>query len=88
VAELKFSLEAIDRSLAADSLAKFVRQAWPLIEPTTPLSWNYHIDIIAEYLEAVGGGDIRRLIVNICPRSGKSISQHYVPCLAVDSLSS
>jgi hypothetical protein len=73
VAELKLSLEAIDRSLAADSLAEFVRQAWPLIEPTTPLSWNYHIDIIAEYLEAVAGGDIRRLIVNICPRSGKSI---------------
>jgi predicted phage terminase large subunit-like protein len=70
---LDLSLEALDKSLAADSLAEFVRQAWPLIEPTTPLQWNWHLDVICEYLEAVAGGEIRRLIVNVPPRSGKSI---------------
>jgi hypothetical protein len=31
MAGLNLSLDAIDRSLAADSLAEFVRQSWPLI---------------------------------------------------------
>src|SRR5689334_6272955 len=73
MAGLNLSLDAIDRSLAADSLAEFVRQAWPLLEPTTPLQWNWSHEAICEYLEAVAGGDIRRLIININPRSGKSI---------------
>jgi predicted phage terminase large subunit-like protein len=73
MAELALSLEAIDRSLAADSLAEFVRQAWPLIEPTTPRQWNWHLDAICEYLEALFGGDVRRLLINMPPRSGKSI---------------
>jgi predicted phage terminase large subunit-like protein len=73
MAELNLSLEALDRSLAADSLAEFVRQAWPLIEPETPLRWSWHLDAVCEYLEAVAGGDIRRLLINVCPRSGKSI---------------
>jgi predicted phage terminase large subunit-like protein len=67
------SLEAIDRSLAADNLASFVRQAWPIIEPTTPLLFNFHHEAICEHLEAVAGGDIRRLLINVAPRSGKSI---------------
>jgi predicted phage terminase large subunit-like protein len=66
------SLEAIDRSLAADSLAEFVRQAWSLIEPTTPLLFNWHHEVICEFLEGVAGGDIRRLLINVSPRSGKS----------------
>jgi hypothetical protein len=34
---LKFNLALLDQSLAQDSLAEFVRQAWHIIEPTTPL---------------------------------------------------
>jgi predicted phage terminase large subunit-like protein len=73
MAQLSLSLEAIDRSLAADSLAEFVHQAWPLIEPITPLRWNWHLDALCEYLESVAAGDILRLLINISPRSGKSI---------------
>jgi hypothetical protein len=71
MAQLKLSLEALDRSLAASSLAEFVWQAWPLIKPPTPLQWNWHLDVICEYPEAVAGGDIRRLLINVPPRSGK-----------------
>jgi hypothetical protein len=35
--KLELSLENIDRSLAQDSLAAFVRQAWHVVEPHTPL---------------------------------------------------
>ena len=70
---LKFNLALLDQSLARDSLAEFVQQAWQIIEPTTPMQWNWHLDVICEYLEAVTAGDINRLIINLPPRSGKSI---------------
>ena len=70
---LKFNLALLDQSLAQDSLAEFVRQAWHIIEPTTPLLWNWHLDAICEYLEAVASGDLTRLIVNLPPRSDKSL---------------
>src|SRR6266852_9984463 len=70
---LKFYLPLLDQSLARDSLAEFVRQAWHIIEPTTPLLWNWHLDAICEHLEAVANTDIFRLIVNLPPRSGKSL---------------
>src|SRR5713101_8276739 len=70
---LKFNLALLDQSLARDSLAEFVRQAWHIIEPTTPLLWNWHLDAICEHLEAVANADLFRLIVNLPPRSGKSL---------------
>ena len=71
---LRLDLELLDRSLAQDSLAEFVKQAWPIVEPSTPLRWNWHLDVICEYLEALTAGDgINRLIINLPPRSGKSI---------------
>jgi predicted phage terminase large subunit-like protein len=70
---LRFDLALLDLSLAQDSLAEFVRQAWPIIEPTTPLLWNWHLDAMCEYLETVADADLLRLIVNLPPRSGKSL---------------
>src|SRR5438105_221931 len=71
---LKLNLDLIDRSLAQDSLAQFVQQAWRIVEPATALLWNWHLDALCEYLEAVSVDDgITRLIVNMPPRSGKSL---------------
>jgi predicted phage terminase large subunit-like protein len=58
---------------AEGSLSGFLRHAWPVIEPGTPYLHNWHIDCIAEHLEAVTNGQILRLIVNVPPRSLKSI---------------
>src|SRR6202051_5417110 len=69
---LKLNLALLDQSLAQDSLAEFVRQAWHIIEPTTPLLWNWHLDVICEHLEAVANADLLRLVVNLPARSGKS----------------
>lgn len=55
------------------SLAEFTRQAWPVIEPGTPLTWNWHLDVLCAYLEAFFSGRIRRLILNVPPGSMKSI---------------
>lgn len=55
------------------SLAEFTRAAWEIIEPGTPLVWNWHLDTICGYLEAVAAGHVRRLIINVPPGSMKSI---------------
>ncbi len=54
------------------TLRDFVREAWSIIEPATVLKWNWHIDLILDYLEAVSLGQIRRLAINVPPRSLKS----------------
>lgn len=68
------SLEGIRAELARRSLAQFVRQAWPIIEPTTPLIWNWHLDVICDHVQALLEGRLakRNLIINVPPGSMKS----------------
>src|SRR5271167_1115067 len=54
-------------------LGEFVRQAWPIIEPSTPFVAGWHIDAIIEHLEAVSYGQIRNLLINVPPRHMKSL---------------
>ena len=61
------------KRVAERSFPDFVRQAWPILEPTTPFLPNWHIDLVCEYLEAVTAGEIRRLVINLPPRYGKSL---------------
>ncbi len=53
-------------------LAEFVRQAWPLLEPATPLVWGWHMTAVCEHLEAVSAGALPKLIITIPPGSSKS----------------
>lgn len=63
----------LDAELARRSLKEFIVQAWPLIEPATRFVDNWHIDVIAEYLEYVSAGEIQNLLINVPPRCMKSI---------------
>lgn len=56
-----------------ESLAGFVREAWKVLEPNTPLVWNWHLDAICQHLEAVTDGRINRLAINVPPGSSKSM---------------
>lgn len=58
--------------LEAD-LSLFARAAWPVLEPGVALEWSWHYDLICEYLTLVFERKIRRLIINISPRTGKSL---------------
>lgn len=69
-AEILLQLEKLQ---CERSLAQFVRSSWHIIEPGTPLVWNWHIDTVCGYLEAFSQGTIKRLIVNIPPGTLKSI---------------
>lgn len=66
------SMAAIERELARRSFAEFIKQAWKYVEPSVDLLWNWHIDAIANHLQAVAEGKIKRLIINIPFRCSKS----------------
>jgi len=55
------------------TLAGFVREAWPILEPNAPLIWNWHLDALCRHLEAVSDGRITRLLVNVPPGTSKSL---------------
>lgn len=71
----QFSPEMIgneaERHLAELSLYEFLQGAWPYIDPA-PFMGNWHLEFIAEHLEAVSRGEIKRLLINVPPRSSKS----------------
>jgi len=52
----------------------FIRAGWPVVEPTTVYTPGWHVDAIAEKLEACGTGEVRRLVINIPPRYMKSLA--------------
>lgn len=58
---------------ARKSLRAFIEPAWNVLEPGTPFQPNWHIDLIAEYLEAVTAGQITRLLITLPPRYMKSL---------------
>ena len=67
------SLDDVQRARATRSLERFIEIHWSAIDPA-PYKSNWHIGAIAEHLEAVSAGEIRRLLINMPPRCMKSIS--------------
>jgi predicted phage terminase large subunit-like protein len=54
------------------SLHEFIKQAWPAIEGGVKFIDSWHIQAIAEHLEACYRRDIKKLLINIPPRTSKS----------------
>lgn len=71
--ELSSIITELEYRKSERSLASFTKKSWEILEPATPLQWNWHHDLICEYLEACELGQIRRLIINMPPRNMKSI---------------
>lgn len=69
-------METIDaeiiNTLARDDFDAFARFAFPITQPGVEYDWNWHIECISEHLEAMHRGEIKRLIINLPPRSLKS----------------
>lgn len=55
-------------------LHRFIKMAWHIVEPGIPFVDNWHVAAIAEHLEAVTSGQIKRLVINIPPGCMKSLS--------------
>src|SRR5574337_1465555 len=65
------TLADLDREDCEDSLYTFLQYAWRSIDPA-PLTVGWPIEAVAEHLEAVCDGEIKRLLINIPPRCSKS----------------
>lgn len=64
--------EKLRRALQRQKLAPFSAKALSVVEPSTFYEHNWHIDCVCEHLEAVWYKQIKRLIINIPPRSLKT----------------
>jgi predicted phage terminase large subunit-like protein len=77
-AEREEDLENVANGLTLD-LADFQRQAWAIVEPETPLVWNWFQDYLCDWLTLIADGRFKQMypeklgiIINQPPRSGKS----------------
>lgn len=64
---------AIESSLCVDSLAFFFERAWPIVEPTRALLPSVATDAFCAAGQAVADGRLRRLGVETCPGTSKSL---------------
>jgi predicted phage terminase large subunit-like protein len=64
--------EGLPGMMLAEDLAEFTRQAWTVLNPSRELAWSWHYDLLCERLTLVKMGVLRRLIINVPPRTLKS----------------
>lgn len=80
----KFDRDQVLTSISAadceDDLCEFIRQAWHIVEPGAEYFHNWHVDMLAEHLEAItygveleDGSLYNRLLINIPPGMMKSL---------------
>src|SRR5579859_4587398 len=63
------------------TLYEFVEQAWHILEPVTPLDWNWRLSLICEYLTLIKDNNFKKtcgdhlegIIFNVPPRTMKSL---------------
>ena len=74
------ALTSISASECEDDLCEFIRQAWHIVEPGAEYFHNWHVDMLAEHLEAItygveldNGVLYNRLLINIPPGMMKSL---------------
>lgn len=73
LSDLERELLNLDRVNTSESFYEYVQLAWPLLEPATLFIDNWHIQCLAEHLQAVSEGQFKRLIINVPPGSSKSL---------------
>lgn len=64
---------ALLNAILRRDLAAFIAQCFGTLEPGTPYLDNWHIHAIAYQLTRLWRGECKRLIINVPPRSAKSI---------------
>lgn len=84
-AQLLALRDATRAEAARRSLREFVRQAWHVLEPTRPLLWSWHIEVVADHVQALLKELVRArrdptyrmqvqdLLINVPPRSMKTL---------------
>ena len=65
--------DLIEAELCRRSVLYFAQTFWPVLEPGRKLVTGWPIEAIAEHLEAVTRGEIRKLLITVPPGSMKSL---------------
>lgn len=68
---LKKFQELREKEICEEGLLDFLKAGWKYIDPAE-FSGGWHLEAIAEHLQAVTDGQIRRLLINVPPRTSKS----------------
>src|ERR1019366_3876920 len=63
----------VEAELAKRKFRDFIEQAWHVVEPARALISAWHVDAIAEHLQAISEGQIKHLLINVPPGHGKSL---------------
>lgn len=66
--------ERLIKAILRQDLSSYIKKVFKTVSPNTAYMHNWHIDLIAEYLQACQNREIKRLIINIPPRYMKSIA--------------
>ena len=69
---MEYDKKLLDAVLRQD-FSSFIGKVFHTINPGAEYQANWHIELIADYLEAVRAGEIKRLIINMPPRALKSV---------------
>lgn len=73
IAQIESELHARNKLSYESSLYEFYKDfAWRIVEPNREFLDNWHLRAIAEHLEAVSRGQIKRLVINVPFRTSKS----------------
>jgi len=67
-------LESVRAERARRHLRVFFQEVWPVLEPGTRFVPGFHLDAVAEHLEAITSGQLQRLLINMPPRHMKSLA--------------
>src|ERR1041384_2417001 len=65
--------EMIERETMERSLYKFLRGAWPYVEPEAYVD-GWIVGLLCEHFQAVSEGQISQLLINLPPRCTKTIA--------------
>lgn len=66
-------IEAIKTEITKRDFYSFVKTFWNVVEPAVPFCDGLHIKAICEHLQAAYDGKIRKLLIAIPPRHGKTL---------------
>lgn len=76
----RWSPTLIEAETCRRALRSFVKAGWKYVDPA-PLVWSWHHDALCDHLSWIATGDIRFLLVNMPPRTSKSlITSVFYPC--------
>ncbi len=62
-----------EREIYEEKLIDYAQYVWPVVEPAIPFVKGWAIEAIAEHLQAVTEGQIKRLLMNVPPGFTKSL---------------